>query len=383
MSRQPVHDMLRDKDFDEMTALIVEVYQDMELELLVEIAKRFDTYKTIGGTLEWYLTMLQEMNALDNEAIKIIAKHSHRSEAYIRQMLKKAQFANFNPKEIQLAYEMGFSKVTYEQLIQSSLIRTIFDNSYKEINTSLRLIQTKALESSKQSYIDVLNKAYIEVSTGTYSFDQAVRKGIKAMAKKGIAGVTYKREDGSLINYSVEAAVRRDTLSAAHKIANETTMQSVSMMGAEYVDVSSHIGARVNDKIPIANHAGWQGKQYKLNGCAEGYPNFIETTGYGDIQGFGGVNCRHRMFAFFPGISQPYATQYNEKANCKYYENTQKLRSLERRLRGLKKQKNCLEQLSDIDEVMKLNKMIKEKTKEIDSFCDKNELRRDHTREAV
>lgn len=375
--------MLRDQDFDEMSALIVEIYQDMELELLLAIAKRFDTYKTIGGTLEWYLSMLQQMNALDNESIKIIAKHSHRSEAYIRQMLKKTQFANFDPKQIQLAYEMGFSKVTYEQLIQSSLIKNIFDNSYKEINASLRLIQTKALESSKQSYMDVLNKAYIEVSTGTYSFDQAVRKGIKAMAKKGITGVTYKRKDGSLINYSIEAAVRRDTLSAAHKIANETTMQGVSMMGAEYVDVSSHIGARVNDKIPIANHAGWQGKQYKIVGSTNEYPNFAETTGYGDIQGFGGVNCRHRMFAFFPGISQPYATRYDEKANRKYYDNTQKLRYLERQLRGLKKQKECLDQIAAIDEVKVLNQKINEKSKEIDSFCDKNGLRRDHIREVI
>ena len=376
--------MLQDIDFDEMTSLIVGVYQDMELELLIEVAKRFDTYKTIGGTLEWYLSMLQQMNALDNEAIKIIAKHSHRSEMYIRQMLKKAQLANFNPKEIQLAYEMGFSKVTYEQLIQSSLIKNIFDNSYKEINTSLRLIQTKALESSKQSYMDILNRAYIEVSTGTYSFDQAIRKGIKAMAKKGITGVTYKRKDGSIMNYSVEAAVRRDTLSAAHKIANETTMQSVQMMGAEYVDVSSHIGARVNDKNPIANHAGWQGKQYKINGSEEGYLNFTEATGYGDIQGFGGVNCRHRMFAFFPGISQPYAVQYDEKTNREYYENAQKLRGLERQLRGLKKQKECLEQIAVNDnEVVKLNQKIKEKSKEIDAFCDKKGLRRDYTREAV
>ena len=89
------------------------------------------------------------------------------------------------------------------------------------------------------------------------------------------------------------------------------------------------------------------------------------------------------MFAFFPGISQPYAIQYDEETNRKYYENTQKLRSLERQLRGLKKQKECLNQIAAVEEVNVLNQKINEKSKEIDSFCDKNGLRRDYTREAV
>lgn len=375
--------MLKNSDFDEFMTVIIDIYQDMEMELLLDVAKRFDTYKTIGGTLEWYLKMLEQMNALDDSTIRVIAKYSQRSEVYIRQMLKKAQLGNFNSAEIQEAYTKGFSKVSYDQLIKEALIKNVFDNSYKEVNQSLRLIQTKARESCKQAYMDVLNKAYVEVASGTYSYDEAIRKGVQEMAKKGITGVTYKRKDGSIVNYSIEAAVRRDTLSAVHKIANDTAMEGIELMGAEYVDVSSHIGARVNDKIPIANHAGWQGKQYKLDGNSYGYPNFAESTGYGDIQGFGGVNCRHRVFAFFPGISTPFAEHYDEEENRTYYENTQKLRRLERQMRSLKKQRECLDEVDAADEVSKLDRKIKQKSKEIDAFCKQKGLRRDHTREVI
>lgn len=375
--------MLKNSDFDEFTTLVVNIYQDMEMELLLDVAKRFDTYKTIGGSLEWYLKMLEQMNALDDSAIRVIAKYSQRSEAYIQQMLKKAQLGNFDAAELQKAYEKGFSKVTYEQLIKDALIKTVFDHSYKEIDHSLRLIQTKARESCKQAYMDILNKAYVEVASGTYSYDEAIRKGIQEMAKKGITGATYKRKDGSIVNYSIEAAVRRDTLSAVHKIANDTAMEGIELMGAEYVDVSSHIGARVNDKIPIANHARWQGKQYKLDGNSYGYPNFAESTGYGDIQGFGGVNCRHRVFAFFPGISTPFAEQYDEEENRTYYEDMQKLRRLERQMRSLKKQRECLNEVDAADEVSKLDRKIKQKSKEIDAFCKQKGLRRDHTREVI
>ena len=375
--------MLQDKDFDEITQAIVNIYQDMEMELLIDVAQRFNSYKTIGGSLAWYIDMLKSMNVLDEAAVKIIAKYSKRSEAYIRKALKDAQLGNFNSFDIDEAFQQGFTAVTYEQLIKNPFIQDIFDNTYKEVNDSLRLIQTKALQGHKQAYIDVLNKAYIDVASGAYSYDQSIRDGIKKMAKKGITGVTYKRKDGTLVNYSMEAAVRRETLSATHKIANETTMQSIKAMGANYVDVSSHLGARVSLDNPIANHAGWQGKQYQLEGSSEKYPIFIEKTGYGDIQGFGGVNCRHRMFAFFPGISKPYMMQYDEAENREYYENTQKLRKLERQMRSLKKQRNCLNEIEDEDSVAKLNKKIKEKSKAIDEFCKHTGLIRDHTREVI
>jgi len=35
------------------------------------------------------------------------------------------------------------------------------------------------------------------------------------------------------------------------------------------------------------------------------YPDFIETTGYGLVDGLHGVNCRHSYSPFYIGISTP------------------------------------------------------------------------------
>lgn len=231
--------------------------------------------------------------------------------------------------------------------------------------------------------MDILNKAYIDVSSGTYSYNQAISNGIQKMAKKGITGATYKRKDGTLINYSIEAVVRRDVLSATHKLSNDTTFQSVKELGTNYVDVSQHMGARISDTNPIANHAGWQGKQYQIEGSSKEYPNFKKTTGYGNILGFGGVNCRHRMFPFFPGISVPSVDQIDFDKNKIHYENTQHLRKLERDMRAFKKQRNCLDEIDETGKVALLDKKIAEKSKEINAFCKEHELKRDYTREQV
>lgn len=375
--------MLQDKEFDEMIEPIIEIYNKIEMELLLDIAQRFSTYTSIDGSLEWYLKKLDDMNMINDNAIKIFSKYSGLTEKKIKSMLEKAQLGNFIKSDIDNAFDKGLSKVTYESLIQNKLFKDTLETSYKELNNSFRLIQTKAIESQKQVYMDILNKAYIEVSSGTYSYSHAIKKGIENIAKKGITGVTYRRKDGTIINYSIEAAVRRDTLTAAHKLANDVTFASIKEIGTNYVDVSQHTGARVSDTNPIADHAGWQGKQYQIEGESKEYPNFAKTTGYGDILGFGGVNCRHRAFAFFPGISVPVSQQIDYEENRKIYEDTQYLRKLERDIRKLKKQKECMLMINADDEADKLDKKITVKSKQIDQFCDEHNLKRDYSREQV
>ncbi len=375
--------MLKDEDYDKMIEPIIEIYNKIEMELIIDIAQRFSNYTSISGSLEWYLDKLNEMNGLNDTAIQIFAKYSKLSEQKIRQMLTEAQFGNFNKDDINTAYEKGISNVTYETLIQNKVFKETLDKSYKELNKSFRLIQTKAIESQKQAYMDILNKAYIDVSSGTYSYNVSISNAIENMAKRGITGVTYERKDGTIVNYSIEAAVRRDTLSATHKLANDSTFESIKELGVNYIDVSQHMGARVSDTNPIADHAGWQGKQYQIEGESDDYKNFAKSTGYGHILGFGGVNCRHRAFAFFPGISVPVSHNVDYEKNKSYYENTQKLRKLERDMRTLKKQMNCMMEINDLSKVNELNKKITEKSAQINAFCKQTGLKRDYTREKV
>lgn len=374
--------MLNDKEFDELMEPIINIYNKIEMELLLDVAERFKNYSSISGSLEWYLKKLNEMNVLNDNAIKIFSKYSGKTEKVIKDMLKKAQFGNFKASDIDEAYDKGLSKVTYETLITNKVFKDILEKSYKELDKSFKLIQTKAIESQKQAYIDILNKAYIDVSSGTYSYNQSISRGIDQMAKKGITGVSYKRKDGKIVNYSIETTVRRDVLTAVHKLSNDTTMESIKELGTNYVDISSHLGARVNDMNSIANHAGWQGKQYQIEGESKEYKNFAKTTGYGDILGFGGVNCRHRMFPFFSGISIPSVKQVNYDENKIYYENTQHLRKLERDIRKLKKEKNCLD-IVDQDKSKIIDMKIIDKSKEIEKFCKENNLKRDYAREKV
>ena len=129
---------------------------------------------------------------------------------------------------------------------------------------------------------------------------------------------------------------------------------------------------------------GWQGKVYKINGSEPGYPNLEASTGYpDDILGLGGVNCRHRMFPFWKGISTPNPIKYDEEENKRIYEARQHQRKLERDMRLLKKKKACADVIGDTETSDMLNIKIQAKSNELNNWCKANNLKRDYSRELV
>lgn len=176
----------------------------------------------------------------------------------------------------------------------------------------------------------------------------------------------------------------RRTQGKITKLSNNVTIQSCDEMNVEYVEVSQHIGARVHPTDPIANHYGWQGKVYKINGSEPGYPNLEASTGYpDDILGLGGVNCRHRMFPFWKGISTPNPIKYDEEENKRIYEARQHQRKLERDMRLLKKKKACADAIGDTETSDMLKNKIQAKSNELNNWCKANNLKRDYSRELV
>lgn len=374
--------MLSDYELTKLTQPIIAIYNQIEMELLEKIAKRFDVYDKIGGSLEWQLKKLDELGALTNEAVKVIASMSKRGEKEIVQMLNDASVGNIDMDLLEAAYTNGFIFVDPQKLMQSEALRATVELSYKELGKTYKLIQTKAIESTKQAYMDIINRAYIETASGIYDYGTSIRGALRDMADQGISGATYRRGN-KIVKYSIEGTVRRDTITAVHQLANKGAEQATKEIGAEYVEVSAHIGARVS-KDPIANHAGWQGKVYKLEGSDPKYPNLTEKTGYpGDIQGLGGVNCRHRMFPFFPGISTPNPYKVDPKENKRVYEATQIQRGMERKIRKLKKRLTVAKASGDMEQAKAYRKALTEQQKQIEKFCKDNNLRRQTEREMI
>ena len=378
--------MKTDEELKALAEPIVDIYNNIEHDLLMKIASFFelDENVTIKNSLDWYFKKLQDMGALNSESIKIISQYSGVSEKAILQALTDAGYGSISEARIEQLTTQGYTKVSWDDLKKSRTIMDAINKSFTELNNILRMINTKALESTQKAYMDALNQAYLETSTGLYDYNTAIKRAIEKMVDNGIKGASYQRKNGTVYSISLEGAVRRDITTAIYQSFNRGSEEIAKELEAEYYEVSSHLGARLGDGVhPISNHFGWQGKIYKIHGSTSKYPNFYEKTGYGDILGLSGVNCRHKFWAFFPEIDKPSQEKFDYVENKKVVDLQNKQRAYERKLRKIKTKKDIAKQIGDSEGFTKWNNKQKDVNKEFNKFIKENNLKRDYARERV
>lgn len=371
--------MLKDRELEKILKPVLELYSNIENELLVLIASKFDIYDEIGGSLEWWIRKLDQMGELNEEAIQVISSISGKSEEAIKKSLEKAGYDSIDWNTYNKAYELGATNVNPKNINLSNVIQARVDEALKQVT----LIRTSSLEGTNLAYRQILDSAYLETSTGVYDYRSSVKRAIERMADKGITAATYLRSDGREVTYSIEGVVRRNIMSELIATAGKSNEFVAEELNAEYYATSQHIGAR-NTGIGHQNHESWQNRIFKRVGQDEEYPNFNDVTGYGLVDGLCGVNCRHLFWAYFPGISSPLPTDIDAKENARIYGLEQKQRQLERMVRSAKRRLNVAKKLNDEDMIDDSSKLLRNRQNRIRDFVKKNpELVRDYDREST
>ena len=201
-----------------------------------------------------------------------------------------------------------------------------------------------------------------------------------ALAKEGIKAIMYPSGHSD----TLEVATRRAILTGVNQTAAKLQIARADEMGCDLVEVTAHSGAR-------PSHAAWQGKIYSRSGKSSKYPPF-SVTGYGSGAGLCGWNCRHNFYPYWEGLSKPNYTQedlnrmerkefaYNGKTMTRY-EASQYQRSLERAIRGYKRQ-YLAEEAAGVDTTRTSVKLAEWRARQKD-FLDKTGLREDNIRHRV
>ncbi len=369
-----------DDKLENLIKPLVNIYSDLELELIKDIAIRLNTYDGVKGSLKWYMDKLEDIGGFNKNNLKLLSHYSKKSQSEIKRIFKEVGYDVSSFEKYKNTIDDDVLKKSTSSLYNSVTIKNIVNETINETNTIMKTIQTQALESAKREYMQILTDSYIKVSSGVYSYDQIIKQSLKDMAKNGITGVTYK----SGIKLNLESTVRRDILTKCHQLSGNIELEKAKELGTNLVYVTQHLGARVRTKYTKEDyeaHAEWQGKVYMIDGFSDKYDNFYDKTGYGKLLGLCGVNCRHHFFATFEGMKHP--ALFNEKENEKAYILSQKQRQYERNIRTLKKRKEVDKILNDADDIKKVNIKLKKVTSEYNVFLKNNNLQRDYNREYI
>lgn len=377
--------MISEYKLNNLVKPILNTYEELENELIKNIAENLQNEKIVKSTTKKLLKISQ----LDRQNVRAIAKAGKTTQKKVKEILHKVGFETIDTPLYREAYQKNLLMKNPEEIIKSPSINRVIKQATKETNNYLKLINNKARIKSKKAYKSIVNKAYIESSSGLYTEDESIRRALKELADKGISVATYTRKDGKKVNYSIEGIVRRDIVTKVRQVGLATKMEAIKEAGIEYVSVPAHLGARIDTKNPINNHVGWQGKIYKLNGSNKQHKNFYEETGYGEMLGLGGINCRHFFLPYIKGVSAK-PDKVSTIANERLYKLEQQQRAYERDIRKWKRRlivdekDKRLKESSRIERVEFDKMKIRENQKKLKDFISRNkDLRRDYEREYV
>lgn len=320
---------------------IVKIYQDLEDDIISDIARRLQKAGEITDTADWQMYMLGQMGN-DLEEIKSkIAKTNKMSKDEVDKLFINATDRSMYYENI--AYKKAGKKIlslydspTMMRFVEANAKKT--HGELKNLTKSLGFKSGNGFKSVAKTYQDTLNYAHFQVASGAFSYQDAVRNAVRTLTESGLRVVDYE----SGVSNMLDVAVRRATLTGINQTVSEMTLMQMKESDSEFVEVTAHMGAR-------PDHQTWQGKVYHVGGDKDGYPDFEESTGYGTGAGLCGWNCRHSFFVFFPGISvrnytdeqlkniDPPPIEYDGKTYT-YYEATQKQRQIERMIRKTKRE---------------------------------------------
>lgn len=142
-----------------------------------------------------------------------------------------------------------------EKLDTSKNLQKVLNSGMKQTGKTFKNLTRTTAGTSAAAFIKALDRAWMQISTGAFDHDTAIRIAIKTLSEKGLQTINY----GSGKKTSIEAAVRRALLTGLNQTALHLQETLAEEMENDLVEVTAHSGAR-------PDHAKWQGGIYSLYG---------------------------------------------------------------------------------------------------------------------
>jgi len=273
----------------------IKINAELENFIIKDIARRIVQAGVMTETARHQIKAAQESGYLYNDIIAEIADITDLSEREVKKIFNEASVMAM--KYDDKIYELAGLKPT--AFNNSPSMMQILKAGIQKANGDIHNLIMTSAGSAQSKFIEMTNMAYRQYTSGAFDYNTAIFNAVEQLSKDGI-NVQYP--SGKLDK--IDVAVRRAVLTGVNQTANKLQDQRAEEMGTDLVEVTAHIGARVTKKLDHTNHAWWQGKVYSISGKSDKYPGLKETTGYGKIDGLGGINCRHSKFPFIEGVSK-------------------------------------------------------------------------------
>lgn len=272
--------MLSPEYMERVTDHLIELYQDLEDDILKDIAVRIKKNGYLTATAERQAEVLIESGYTTVEIESLLKPHLEDIDQEISQIINNSGLKHYEDES--KAYKSINKKLIdinknkhAENIINNAAERLLKGNA--NITQSLGVVCNGENILLNDFYKKTLNQATFKVASGAFSSQQVVRSIVNDLSDSGIRVINYQQSGR---NYTIESASKMLVRTTLNQMTGEISLANAKDMEQDLMEISAHAGAR-------PSHAEWQGQIVSLSGDNDKYLS-LDDIGYGDVGGFMG-----------------------------------------------------------------------------------------------
>lgn len=375
--------------FEQSGQKIIDAYstlQEQIFEVIINTLKEGD-YKHVDkeDVVLWQAEQLQKLGRLNLQAIKLMAETDGLSQTAIEDFIKFHGLQIKQEIDSELQHATGSPIPSSDEITR--LMKGIVDQTWTDLQNNVNetlITRNYGNSAITQTYRRILTESTAATVSGLMTHEDAVNLAIQRAVDRGLP---TKLIDKAGHNWSLEGYVRMVINTTVNRTYNSIRLQRMKDFDIHLAVMSSHPNSR-----PACAYI--QG--HVVNLVPLDSPDFnphydsIYNHDYGKPSGTLGINCRHILFPYEPGVNENHQPQYDPEEAIKNGKLVQQQRARERAIRDAKRRLKAAEKLGDENKINQAKTLIRARQAKLREFIKETNageeipiLVRDYTREKV
>lgn len=375
--------------FEQSGQKIINAYstlQEQIFEVIINTLEEGD-YKHVDkeDVVLWQAEQLQKLGRLNLQAIKLMAETDGLSQTAIEDFIKFHGLQIKQEIDSELQHATGSPIPSSDEITR--LMKGIVDQTWTDLQNNVNetlITRNYGVSAVTQIYRRILTESTAAAISGLLTHEDAVQAAIYRAVDRGLP---TKLVDKAGHNWSLDGYIAMVINTTVNRTYNSIRLQRMKDFDIHLAVMSSHPNSR-----PACAYI--QG--HVVNLVPLDSPDFnphydsIYNHDYGKPSGTLGINCRHILFPYEPGVNENHQPQYDPEEAIKNGKLVQQQRARERAIRDAKRRLKAAEKLGDENKINQAKTLIRARQAKLREFIKETNagkeipiLVRDYTREKV
>ena len=167
--------MLTPDYYEDCADDIINLYAQLDEAIIADITRRIIKTGRITETAKWQIKQAQEMGLLYDDIISEIGRRTDATDAHVRALFEDAGVRTVE-YDADIYRSAGLVPV---DIRQSPAMMQALNAGFKKTLCNMKNLTLTTANTSQNAYINACNLAYMKITSGAFSYQEAIRQAIQ------------------------------------------------------------------------------------------------------------------------------------------------------------------------------------------------------------